>query len=41
MDVIRLLSVFAFALALFVYIPGRLVLRIARIVVTPLDALAL
>jgi hypothetical protein len=38
---IRSLSVFAVALALLAYIPGRLLLRVARIAVAPLDTLAL
>jgi hypothetical protein len=43
MHTIRSLSVFglALALALLAYIPGRLVLRVARAVVAPLDIVAL
>ena len=41
MHVIKSLGVFALALALLAYIPGRLVLRMTRLVVAPLEAVAL
>jgi hypothetical protein len=41
MHTIRSLSVFALALVLLAYIPGRLLLRVARIAISPLDTLAL